>query len=225
MTHVPGPWALVRYFPIVGAARMPTRLSILVLLGTSMLLAMAVQALRSRVRWPRAVTVAIGLLLVAELAPGQRPLYSAAIPTVHQTIAKDPRPVRVLNLPFGLRDGLSSAGNASAEYQYHQTAHEKPIIGGYVSRLPRGEVERYRRFPVMSALMDLSEGRSLTTERRVEVLEVVQDRAGRLRVGWVVVDARSASAELEQFAVEAFDLTYVERDGPWKLYRAEPPFP
>jgi len=77
---------------------MPTRLSILVLLGISMLLAMAVQTLRSHVRWPRAVTVAIGLLLVAELAPGQRPLYSAAIPTVYQTIAKDPRPVRVLNL-------------------------------------------------------------------------------------------------------------------------------
>jgi hypothetical protein len=33
MTHVPGPWALVRYLPIVGAARMPTRLSILVLLA------------------------------------------------------------------------------------------------------------------------------------------------------------------------------------------------
>ena len=225
MTHVPGPWALARYLPIVGAARMPTRLAILVLLGTSMLLAMAVQALRSRVRWPRAVTVAIGLLLVVELAPGQRPLYSAAIPTVYQTIATDPRPVRVLNLPFGLRDGLSSAGNASAEYQYHQTAHEKPLVGGYVSRLPRGEVARFRRSPVMSALMDMSEGRSLTPERRAEVLELVENRAGRLRVGWVVVDARSVSAELEQFAIDAFELTYVERDGPWKLYRSEPPLP
>jgi len=164
-------------------------------------------------------------MLVAELAPGQRPLYSAAIPTVYQTIAKDPRPVRVLNLPFGLRDGLSSAGNGSAEYQYHQTAHEKPLVGGYVSRLPRGEVARFRRFPVMSALMDLSEGRSLTPERRAEVLQLVENRAGRLRVGWVVMDARSVSAELEQFAVDAFDLTYVERDGPWKLYRSEPPLP
>jgi len=40
-----------------------------------------------------------------------------------------------------------------------------------------------------------------------------------------VMDARSVSAELEQFAVDAFDLTYVERDGPWKLYRSEPPLP
>ena len=130
-----------------------------------------------------------------------------------------------MNLPFGLRDGLSSVGNASAEYQYHQTAHEKPLIGGYVSRLPRGQAERYRRFPVMSALMDLSEGRSLDPDRRTEVLAEAHSRASRLRIGWVVVDARSVSGELEQFAVEAFDLTYVERDGPWKLYRSEPPLP
>ena len=225
MTHVPGPWALARYLPILGAARMPTRLSILVLLGMSMLLAMAVHALRGRVRWPRALTAVIALLLVIELVPGPRTLHSAAIPSIHRTIANDARPVRVMNLPFGVRDGLSSVGNGSAEYQYHQTAHEKPLVGGYVSRLPRGEVERYRRFPVMSALMDLSEGRRLEPGRRTEVLAAAHSRASRLPIGWVVVDARSVSADLEQFAVEAFDLTYVERDGPWKLYRAEPPLP
>jgi hypothetical protein len=217
----------VRYLPVLGAARMPTRLSILVLLGLSMLLAMAVQALRRQVRWPKTVTAAIGLLLVLELAPGSRPMYSAAVPAIHRTIAADPRPVRVTNLPFGLRDGLSSAGNTSAVYQYYQTAHEKPLVGGYVSRLPRGAVDRYRRFPVTSALMDLSEGRSLTPERRVEVLQAAhaRDRPIRLRIGWVVVDTRAASPELEQFAVEALDLTYVERDGPWKLYRREIPPP
>jgi hypothetical protein len=124
-----------------------------------------------------------------------------------------------MNLPFGLRDGVSSAGNASAEYQFHQTVHEKPLVGGYISRLPIGEVERYRRFPVMSALMDLSEGRGLTPERRREVIQVAHSREGRLRIGWVVVDSRSASADLEEFAVDAFDLQLVATEGPWKLYR------
>ncbi len=96
-----------------------------------------------------------------------------------------------------------------------------------MSRLPKGAVEDYRRFPVISALMDLSEGRSLTPERRAEVLEAAHDtaRATRLRIGWVVVNTSSTSPELEQFAIEAFDLTYVERDGPWKLYRSEPTLP
>jgi hypothetical protein len=225
MTHIPGPWALLRYLPVLGAARMPTRLSILVFLGLSMLVAMAVHALRRQVPWPKTITAAIGLMLVVEMAPGQRTMYSAAIPAIHRTIKADPRLVRVTNLPFGLRDGLSSVGNTSAVYQYHQTAHEKPLVGGYVSRLPRGAADRYKRFPVTSALIDLSEGRSLTPERRASVLEAAHNRPFRLRIGWVVVDTRSASPELEQFAIEAFDLTYVERDGPWKLYRRELPPP
>ena len=218
-THVPGPWALVRYVPLVGAARMPTRLAVLVLLGESMLLAMAVQQLRRRVAWPQTATAVLGLLLIAELLPAPRRLYSAAIPSLNRIIAADPRPVRVMNLPLGLRDGLSSTGNQSAEYQYHQTVHEKPILGGYVSRLPRDEVARYRRFPVISALMDLSEGMTVTPEREREVIAIAHERASQLRVGWVVVDGRTASGHLERFAVEAFDLTLVTTEGPWKLYK------
>jgi hypothetical protein len=214
MTHVRGPWAVVRYLPILGAARMPTRMAILVLLGASMLMAMAVQDLRRRVRWPGAFAVLVALLLIAELMPGSRALYTAEIPKVYRTIANDPRSVRVMNLPFGLRDGLSSAGNASAEYQYHQTAHEKPLVGGYVSRLPIGEVDRYRRFPVMSVLTDLSEGKFVTEEQRAEAIAVAHQRASRLRIGWVVVDTRTTSTQLEQLAREAFDMSIVESDGP-----------
>jgi hypothetical protein len=219
MTYIPGPWALARYLPIVGAARAPTRIAILALLGVAMLLAMAVQALRERVRWHRTLALTIGSLLFFELLPTPRTLYSAETPSFLRVVASDPRPVRVMNLPFGLRDGVSSAGNASAEYQFHQTVHEKPLVGGYISRLPIGEVERYRRFPVMSALMDLSEGRGLTSERRREVIQVAHSREGRLRIGWVVVDSRSASADLEEFAVDAFDLQLVATEGSWKLYR------
>jgi hypothetical protein len=227
MTHVPGPWALMRYLPIVGAARMPTRLSIVVLLGASMLLAMAVHALRGRVRWPNAFAAAVGVLLVIEMAPGPRPLFPAEVPAIYRTIAADDRPVRVMNLPFGLRDGLSSAGNTSAEFQYYQTVHQKPIVGGYVSRLPEGAVDRYRDYALTSALMDLSEGQSLTPERRAEVVRLAHDpdRMVRLGIGWLAVDTSRASLELEQFAIEAFDLMLVERDGPWKLYRREPRLP
>ena len=225
-THVPGPWALLRYLPVVGAARMPTRLAILVLLGMSMMLAMAVQVLRSRSPWRQALPVAVGVLLLVEMMPGPRTLHSAEIPNIHRIIASDPRAVRVINLPFGLRDGLSSAGNASAEYQYHQTAHEKPLVGGYVSRLPSGEVERYRDLPVMSALLDLSEGKALTAEREREVLALTPARARWLNIGWVVVDGRKVSADLEQFAISAFDLVLVATDGSWRLYRSSlPPSP
>ena len=45
-------------------------------------------------------------------------------------VAADPRPVVLLNLPFGFKDGLSSHGCSTSLAQYFQTVHEKPILGG-----------------------------------------------------------------------------------------------
>ena len=164
LTYVPTPWALLRYLPIIGAARMPTRMTILVMLGLSMLLAMAVHHLRSRSRHPRLLVAAIGALLLFELLPAPRTLYSAEIPAVYRVVAADPRPIRVLSLPFGLRDGLSSRGNYSSSSQFYQTFHEKRLVGGYISRLPGESIERYRRNRTLRVLLRLSEGTPVEPE-------------------------------------------------------------
>lgn len=67
--------------------------------------------------------------------------------------------------------------------------------------------------------MDLSEGQTLTPERRAAAIEAGHAREGRLRIGWVVVDQRRTSPELESLAVEAFDLTLIATEGNWKLYK------
>ena len=79
-------------------------------------------------------------------------------------VAADPRPVRVLSLPFGLRDGLSSRGNYSSSSQFYQTFHEKRLVGGYISRLPGDSVERYRRNTTLRVLLRLSEGTPVEPE-------------------------------------------------------------
>src|SRR6185295_12892140 len=61
-TYLPTPWALLRYAPVIGAARMPTRLAVLTSLGVSMLLAMAVQRLRQRSPRPHVVFAVVGAL-------------------------------------------------------------------------------------------------------------------------------------------------------------------
>ena len=50
MTYVPTPWTLLRYVPVIGAARMPQRMVALVMLGLAILLAFALRELRSRLR-------------------------------------------------------------------------------------------------------------------------------------------------------------------------------
>ena len=130
--YVPTPWAILRYVPVVGAARMPTRLAAVLMFGMALLLAFAIRDLRSRVRRPAILVAVASALLAIEMSPAPRTTYSAAVPDIFKVVAADPRPLSVLTLPFGLRDGLVSYGNASPTAQFFQTVHGKRIIGGYV---------------------------------------------------------------------------------------------
>jgi hypothetical protein len=216
-TYVPTPWAVLRYLPVVGAARMPTRLTVLVMLGTAVLLGGAVAALTRRSGRPW-LAAGAGMLLLVELCPAPRPLYDIRVPAFVCLIANDPRPVAVMNLPFGLRDGLSSAGDFSAYSQLLQTYHGKPLVGGYLSRLPDGEVARYRKLPLLDVLLDLSEGRDVPPARRAGALRRAYGDGPALRIGYVIVDTARSSADLLAFAREALDLQHLATDGHFSLY-------
>ena len=77
-THIPGPWALLRYVPVIGLARSPSRLAIVTTLLVAVLFAIALAAIRGRVRRPSLVTATIVGLLALELLPAPRPLVAAA---------------------------------------------------------------------------------------------------------------------------------------------------
>ena len=111
------------------------------MLGVAAMLTFAVRALRVHATrsWLPVATVVSCLLI--ELLPAPRPLHEIKIPSFYKRIAADPRPVSVLTLPFGLRDGTSSYGDFSASTQFFQTIHEKKLLGGYLSRLPRTGLE------------------------------------------------------------------------------------
>jgi hypothetical protein len=217
-THVPTPWALLRYLPVIGAARMPTRFTILVMLGCAVLLAFAIRALRAR--YPRSwlPVPIVGCLLVLEMMPTPRPVHHAKPPQLVETIAADPRHVKVLHLPFGLRDGLSSTGDFSAYAQFLQTFHEKPLVGGYLSRLPAGGVSRSRRIRVFRVLFDLSERLPVSAERMEAAIEQAHIDAPGLQIGYVVVDTTRASAQLVEFARSALDLQLIATEQGQALY-------
>ena len=219
LTYIPTPWALLRYFPIIGAARTPTRITIVVMMGLAMLLAMAVEHLRKHSRRPQLLTLTIAALLLVELLPAPRILHSAEIPAVYRMIAADPRPVRVLSLPFGLRDGLTSRGKYSSSSQFYQTFHEKRLVGGYVSRLPGDSVERYRRNLTMRVLLRLSEGTTVEPELYALALQQSESDLSRLQIGYLVIDPAVCSPELVAFAHRVFQLTLVTSEGGLDLYR------
>lgn len=220
-THVPGPWALLRYVPIVNAVRTPTRFSIVAALGVAVLLAGALAAIGAR--WPhrrRAIGWAVLALLCVEMVPAPRTLYSAEFSRLYDRIAADPRPVRVLNLPLGVRDGVSSTGNFSARSQFNQTRHQKPLIGGYLSRVSKRRLTTLQHdYPLLASLMRMSEGRPIEPDEAHRLVSDGPRFVAEAAIGYVVIDHSLASSPLVSVAVEAFGLEALDRDGPLVLYR------
>jgi hypothetical protein len=75
-TQLPGPWAFLRYVPVLGLARTPGRFSVMLMLAVAVLFGCALYWLGQR--WParRGVLVRVaGALLVFELLPAPRCLF------------------------------------------------------------------------------------------------------------------------------------------------------
>jgi hypothetical protein len=218
-TYVPTPWALLRFVPGVGLVRSPSRFAIVVMMAIAALFSLALTRMAREYPQRRGLVLAlVGGVLLLELAPLPRPLYSASVPSFCQTIARDPRPIRVLELPTGARDGTSSAGNFSPSALFHQTVHGKHLLGGYLSRVSPKRVKAYREMPVMDALFTLSEGRALTPRQLRRAWGRRERFLDRSRLGYVIVNRRQASWELERFAIEILDLVPIEEEGDYALY-------
>lgn len=220
-TYLPGPWALLRYVPVVGLARAPTRFIVVFMLALAVIVALALRALAERHPRRRAVLVTgAAVLLAAELLPSPRPLHAAMPPAIYARIAADARgDVRVLELPFGLRDGTMSVGDFTARTQFYQTHHGKPILGGYLSRVSPQRVADHRRLPVLQALLTLSEGGALPDEELAQLVERGPAFVERARLAWVVIDRSRASEKLVRVATAVLGLERVARDGSLELYR------
>jgi hypothetical protein len=219
-TYVPGPWALLRYLPVIGLARSPGRFTTVMMLALAVLFAGALAWLTAR--YPARRRLVLSVVAVAaffELSPLPRTLYSAEIPAVYRHVAAAPADTRILELPFGVRDGTSSIGNFTARSQFFQTYHEKPLIGGYLSRVSRRRVADIRKFEMLDALIELSEGRTLDPQREARLIAEGPAFAERWRLGFVMIDCAQVPAAARMFALRAFRLVHIETDGEFELYR------
>jgi hypothetical protein len=218
-TRVPTPWAFLRYAPVIENARSPARFAVLVSLAVAVVFALALHGLVSRSRHRRSLLFGCGVLLVVELCPAPKALFDGTIPGLYDRIAQDPRDVRVLELPFGIRDGLSSFGDFSAASQFYQAAHGKRLVGGYLSRVSPWRVEANRRRPVLGALMALSEGRRVSPVELAAARERAATFLARGHIGYVVIDRLRASPEFSNTARHLLDLELLTESGDRCLYR------
>lgn len=210
-TFFPTPWSLGRYLPVIGEARMPQRFSVIVVLGLAVIFATALVAIGRR--WPsrrRPLLVVAGLALMLELWPAPRQMFAADVPAVFRAVAADQRPLSVLELPFGLRDGLSSLGNFGASSLYYQTFHHKPLIGGYVSRIDERTKQAYRDEPVTRVLIEFGDEHVPTADLLASATRSAPAFIDRTNLGYVVIDRVRVTTAEREFAITALGLERIE---------------
>jgi Predicted membrane protein (DUF2079) len=222
-TYIPAPWALLRYMPVIGMARSPSRFAVVAILGMCLLFGFAVEeAFRVRTRTPsrrRLVTGAVAAALMIELMAVPRTLYSAAVPDVYRLITTTSDETgRLLELPTGIRDGTSSLGDFNASTQYFQTSHRRRLIGGYLSRVSRWRRTEDMRAPILRALFTLSEGRDISDEWKQEALRSRDAFLARSCVRFVIINRLRATESLRSFAVDTLNLTSVHQDQRYELF-------
>jgi hypothetical protein len=222
-TYVPGPWALLRYVPLVGLARNPARFAVLTMLALAILFAAAMNFLRETgmtgrpwLRW------AIGAAVMLELLPIPRDVYSARFPAIYDRVAADPRDIRVLELPFGVRDGIFSVGNYTARTQFYQTRHGKAVFGGDLSRVSERRVAAIRSYPMLNALIRASEGETLDPAVIDTLARQGPEFVAYGNIGYVVIDRARASPALVDFVARTLRLEELASDGSAVLYRPSP---
>ena len=225
--YVPGPWAFLRYLPLVGLIHTPARFAILLTLGFAVLVADALRDLRRREpQQKRALIWAAGILLAAELLPSPLTLYSAQIPSLYRHIAAAPQSTVLLEIPTGVSDGVSNLGGFTARTEFNQTAHGKTVVGGFLSRIPRRRIDEVLMDPVYRALAVLSEKneserRPLTADEEAALLQQGPGFIRAKHIGFVVVDRMRASPAFEALVVKAFRLRHIETNESVVLYLPE----
>jgi hypothetical protein len=221
-TYVPGPWALLRYVPLVGLAHTPARFSIVLTLTFAIVVAEALRELgRRKPGQRRGLLIGAGVLLAAELLPAPLTLYSAEVPPLYRHVAAAPATITLLEIPYGVRDGVSSVGNFTARSQFFQTAHGRTLMGGYLSRVPRRRVDELRMDPVRRALAILSENRRLRAGDETALLDAAPDFLRKNHIGFVVIDHERTNPTFQGLVIKAFRLRHIETNESLSLFATD----
>jgi hypothetical protein len=213
------PQALIRYVPLVDNARIPGRAMVVVYLALAMLVAFAAAELRSRWRRSRTWLVAVAVLIVADYLPAPFPLVALERPAVYGTLRDRTEPGVVCELPLGLRDGFGVRGTFDERVLFYQTIHGRPLVGGFVARLPTNVAAAYEADPLIGDLLRLSSaGAPVDSEREPPPADVVAASLRANGIRWIVVDRERASPRLVKYVELVLPLTSVAQDGERRLY-------
>lgn len=137
----PLPFVILHYLPFLGNIRAPGRL-IIGFIFLAYIVSAHIISIFLKDKSNRFKTTFFILILVLIIVD-QRPMKVTSIPyeakqnDIYKIIGKDKEKSSLLEIPFGLRDGLTYFGDFNAVgLTFQEPTHNKLIIGGYAGRIP-----------------------------------------------------------------------------------------
>ncbi len=163
-TWMPLPFYVWRLLPVMGNVRVPERWMAVGSVAWGVVLALGLTVLAKRYpRFGRWIAAGVFLFVLAENWPGVRAVPPPPREAVYDTLRAQ-GPGAVLTLPFYVGDSSIGAGNTQAarlafpwDHLWAQTFYEKPVLGGYIGRIPRRLIKNYKEDPLINRLITLEE--------------------------------------------------------------------
>ena len=166
---------------------------------------------RSALGRPAMVWLSIALLAVDYLhAP--IPLTVLDRPAVYEQLASISDSGAVIEVPFGIGDGLSTGrGSQDRRLLYNATIHGHPVVGGYIGRMPPQVAQAYDAMPVVGNLLRLSNGEDAIEE----------DAPMSLPFRYLVLDTNTATPELVDYVRRILDMDLIASGDGKQLYAVQ----
>lgn len=201
-TSFPLPYTLLHYIPIVKANRAPNRNSILLMLGVAVLVAYGgYWILKASSSWLRRFdtqraglnpqnilcSIVLSAVILFEHLAIPLPLSDHRVPAVYAQIAAHPQPVSILHAPLGWRNSFGTFGAERTRLQYFQSVHQKPMLGGNISRAPDFKMDYFRRIPLFQAIREVEFSGTVAAELAAQATLQAGELMYLYNVGYVLL--------------------------------------
>ncbi|MBN1811897.1 MAG: hypothetical protein JXA14_08690, partial [Anaerolineae bacterium] len=153
--QVPMPYRLVAWLPPIQMLGPAQRFNALLALPVAVLSGLGALALRGWLaerlwgKWfarPAVFVVLLGALILLDYLSIPTATVSAHVPDFYYSLAKEPGDFAIMGMP-GKR-------HFTENYMFYQTVHERPLLGGHVSRLPPEALDFASSVPLIAGMYE-----------------------------------------------------------------------
>jgi hypothetical protein len=199
-TAMIAPEFLLRYVPLAANARMPGRAMVVVYLAVAMLAAMGAAKWRTGLRRPGLAMLLVAVLAFADFLVAPFHLAAVDCPAIYQTLRDRPERGTLAELPLGIGDGFGPVSPIDRWMLACQTVHERPMLGGVISRLPRNVLVAYNADPLIAAWLRLSGARAdAVRDGPLPDRELAAERLKANGIDFLILHRGAASSELREY--------------------------